>query len=258
MSVLHYQSTGAGPALVLLHGFCEDSFIWQHLLPDLSKKYQVITIDLPGFGESPMKYDAPTVLDYATSVQQTIQAIGLKEYVLIGHSFGGYISLEYARHFGEQLKGVGLFNSHAFADNEAKKATRTKSVEFIRTHGGEAFARSMFGNLFSPSNKEIMGDFMEQMAASIRKCDPENIIKAQLAMRGRQDTQSVLQELEIPVLFVAGKDDNSCTFDKSILQSELPKDAVCHFWGEVGHIGMFERPKKSLMALQNFMSYCFD
>jgi abhydrolase domain-containing protein 6 len=88
-----YLEAGAGPPLVLVHGFSGSKENWLPLLPHLVDRHRVIVVDLPGWGESTRLPEA----DYgipaqATRVVDFIAAMGLERPVLVGHSMGGFIA----------------------------------------------------------------------------------------------------------------------------------------------------------------------
>ena len=254
--ILHHSISGKGTAIVLIHGFCESSFIWDSFLPVLSETYQVITIDLPGFGKSPQPYEYPSITNYADDIHETLAQLKIGKHIMIGHSLGGYVSLAYAKKYAENLLGLGLFHSTAFADNDAKKQTRTKSIGFIQDHGAETFIRNMFGGLFSPHKK---AGLKPEIEAFIEKCcetQASSIIKTQLAMRDREDSLEVLKALSCPILFIVGKDDQSVPLEKSMEQCSIPKNSVVHIYENVAHMGMIEEKAATLKALENFVSYC--
>jgi len=255
--ILHSTQKGTGTALVLLHGFCESSFIWDDFVMALSPVYQVITLDLPGFGKSaPFPHETANLAEYAEDVHETLQSLGIQKCVMIGHSLGGYVALAYARKYADTLLGLGLFHSTAFADDEVKKNTRTKSIDFIQTHGAAVFVQNMFGNLFAASSKKKL---QKEIASFIKKCaktSPESIIKTQLAMRDRADSTAILAKLSVPVLFIVGKEDQSVPLEKSLAQCHIPKESIVHILEEVAHMGMIEAKYQTVKAVANFMAYC--
>lgn len=96
---LGYEIEGSGDVLVLLHGWGMDRSNFTGLVTALSKNYTVVTIDLPGFGES-SKPDAKWgVQDYAECVHQFLSAQNLDQVkALIGHSFGGRVAIKAVSH----------------------------------------------------------------------------------------------------------------------------------------------------------------
>ena len=72
--VLYVQEAGPanGPIAILIHGWSSSSFTWAPILPELSKRYRCIAIDLPGFGKSPAPTDRPSIAGYADLVARMI------------------------------------------------------------------------------------------------------------------------------------------------------------------------------------------
>jgi pimeloyl-ACP methyl ester carboxylesterase len=90
--VLAHDRTGAGPPLVLIHGIGLDRRCWAPVVPLLAAEREVIALDLPGFGESPMLDGDPTIGALADAVEQ----LGLDRPSVAGNSLGGTIALELA------------------------------------------------------------------------------------------------------------------------------------------------------------------
>src|SRR5215217_2471390 len=90
-SQLHYQCSGEGAAVVLLHGFGEDSTIWR-FQKVLERDYKVLIPDLPGSGKSEMIADM-SMEGLADAVHFILQQEGLQTCIVIGHSMGGYVTL---------------------------------------------------------------------------------------------------------------------------------------------------------------------
>ncbi len=96
---LAYDRSGRGPTLVLLHGLGHHRHAWDPLLPTLTRFRDVITVDLPGHGESP-PLPAGTVVDLAAlleSVRQLFAELDLDHPHVAGSSLGGRLALELAR-----------------------------------------------------------------------------------------------------------------------------------------------------------------
>ena len=132
---MSYRIAGEGYPLVLLHGFGEAGNIWDRQTEYLQPNFRILIPDIPGSGASVYNAQVNTMEDFAQAVKTMVDAEELDEFILIGHSMGGYISLAFAEQFGQLLKGFGLFHSTAYPDTEEKKQTRKKSIAFIQEHG---------------------------------------------------------------------------------------------------------------------------
>jgi pimeloyl-ACP methyl ester carboxylesterase len=94
MVKLHYEIYGSGDPVLCLHGFGANLFTWRHLVKPLSEKYQLILVDLKGFGASPKPKDKLySGQDHVDLIYQLILELDLKNLTLVGNSFGGALAL---------------------------------------------------------------------------------------------------------------------------------------------------------------------
>ena len=108
---LHYRDwAGAGAPLVLVHGLASTCRIWDLVAPILAQHFRVIALDQRGHGES----DKPdSGYDFATvcgDLQQFIKALGMEIPLLVGHSWGGSVALEYAYANPSAVRGLCLID----------------------------------------------------------------------------------------------------------------------------------------------------
>jgi pimeloyl-ACP methyl ester carboxylesterase len=98
--VLNHYRAGSGDPLVLVHGIGSRWQIWEPVLGALAAEYDVLALDLPGFGDSPMPPPGtPPGVDSLTSlVEQFLGEVGFDWPHVAGNSLGGLIALELARH----------------------------------------------------------------------------------------------------------------------------------------------------------------
>jgi pimeloyl-ACP methyl ester carboxylesterase len=99
MSQLTFTRSGEGPPLVLLHALGLSRLTWDPVVPELSAHFDVIAVDLPGFGDSPPLPDdtEPTPAALATAVSGLLDELGVAEPDVVGNSLGGWVALELAR-----------------------------------------------------------------------------------------------------------------------------------------------------------------
>jgi len=251
--MLNYKVTGQGDILVLIHGFCEDLSLWEHVHACLPNN-TVLSIDLPGFGNSSLIKNM-SISSMADEVNQLLDKLEIVKCVLVGHSLGGYVALDFAERFGSKLNGLGLFHSTAFEDSDEKKHNRNKTFDFIEKHGVINFANSFVSTLFFPDNKEHFGTEIVKLNEVVKNTSKDAILQTTLAMRDRDSKVSVLMNIDIPVLFIIGKNDQAVPLAASLEQCYLPKDSVVHFYDKTAHMGMFEKKTETNKALENFMIY---
>lgn len=108
---IHYVIGGEGEPLVLIHGFGQNWYMWNRLLPELSKHFTVIAPDLRGVGESdkPMGgYDKKTM---ATDIHELVKKLGYPSINLAGHDIGLMVAYAYAAQYGNEVKKVAFLDA---------------------------------------------------------------------------------------------------------------------------------------------------
>jgi pimeloyl-ACP methyl ester carboxylesterase len=101
---------GEGPVIVLVHGIASSAATFRKLIPLLSDRHRCISIDLLGFGESPVPEGAAyTIEEHVAAIHETIRSLRLRApFVLVGHSLGSLLSARYAAVHPEQVSRLVL------------------------------------------------------------------------------------------------------------------------------------------------------
>jgi pimeloyl-ACP methyl ester carboxylesterase len=233
--------------LVLLHGHGIDDTIWDSLDAALNEYYTIVrpNISLFTFCQS--------VEDYADELYRFLTNATITKFTLIGHSMGGYIALAFAEKYPELLEGFGLFNSTAYADDEAKKHQRNQTIELLRNHGTETFIKNTAGHLFGDRYKELYPERIKAHIEHFGKLPADALIAGIVAMRNRPDRTAVLAAMPFPVLFIIGMQDKLIPFESCISLSEYPKQSYPFILAEAGHLGMVERPDATARMINWYM-----
>lgn len=249
---IFYNILGEGRAVVLIHGVPMDSRLWDNQLSLLSKNYQLIIPDLPGSGRSELTDD--TSIDaMAGIIKSILDAEGITEAVLIGHSMGGYVCISFAEQFPGMLTALGFFHSTAYADNEEKKAARKKNTLFIRKHGSYAFIKQSTPGLFCDTFKKDHKKVVDEIIEKYKDFNPCSLAAYQQAMMDRSDRRKLLEQIVKPVLFIIGEHDKAIPFQDSLEQCHIPALSYIHILNNSGHMGMLEEVEKSNDILATFL-----
>jgi len=104
---IHYSVQGKGdPALVFIHCWACNRHFWDNQVAEFSKTYRVVTIDLPGHGESGQGRKNYSVESYGDDVKTVVTKLNLKRVVLVGSSMGGPIALEATRRMPDRVVAI--------------------------------------------------------------------------------------------------------------------------------------------------------
>ncbi len=253
-STIEYSTTGAGKAIVFIHGFAEDNTIWQHQITHLQNQFQLILPNLPGAGASAiLKQNKVQINDYAAIINAILIQLQIDEAIIVGHSLGGYVALAFAELYPTKITALGLIHSTSYGDSEEKKATRKKSMEFITEHGSAAFVKTIYENLFFEAIKHKKD--IDNLVEKGSKFSPDALVQYYNAMINRASRTNVLQSFTKPVLFIIGQHDKVIPFTESLAQTHMPALAYIHILRSSGHMGMLEEIELLNTYLFNFFEH---
>ena len=239
--MLHHEISGNGKKpLVLLHGFMENTSIWDDMLPHLSEQFSIIKIDLPGHGKSEVYQKVNTVEFMAEKVKEVIDFLNLEKINLLGHSLGGYVTLAFAEKFPELLNSITLFFSTTLPDDEEKKNIRKRSIA-VMDENFSTFVKTSIPNLFSNNEKDILEGKIELAKEIAKSNNLEGIKAAQLGMAERPNRTEILEKLDAKILIIAGKQDNAVK-NESLLKIIPEKTNIKTYVLDCGHNGHWEKP----------------
>lgn len=260
---LAYHKVGAGPVVLLMHGFGEDASIWNAQVAFLKNNFTVITPSIPGTGNADMLQpqtgkDVVEMEDYAQAIKKIIEEENITHFVMLGHSLGGYITLAFAALYPEQLKGFGLIHSTAFADNAEKKETRLKGIRVMEEYGAYAFIKTTIPNLFAARFKAAHPEKIDLLIEQAKNSNTQACQQYYEAMRLRPDRTNVLKNAGCPVLFIMGTEDKAAPMEDVLQQSHLPNCSYVYILPETGHIGMWEETEKVNQHINSFLMSVYN
>jgi pimeloyl-ACP methyl ester carboxylesterase len=249
---IHYLiKKGSDKTLVLLHGFIGSAEIWLNLMEDI-EDFTVIAIDLPGHGKTSVFSQNHTMDFMAVCVNEVLIAEKTGLCTMIGHSMGGYVTLQFYEKYGEKIEKIGLFHSHASPDSEQKKKDRDQMIRIVKSRP-DIVISEMIPKLFAnedvtPYPKEA--DLLMKIAGSMPS---EGISSALAGMRDRDDKTSLLAKLTVPCLFILGEQDPVIPFESAKNQQLLSPHIVAVNLPAVGHMGFVESYDECLRAIRGFL-----
>lgn len=250
-STVFFTVQGSGPPLVLLHGFLEDSTIFNALAEALSDRFTAICIDLPGHGQSGTLGYVHTMDDMAEAVKAVLDELHVERCVMVGHSMGGYVTLTFAEHHPAKLNGLGLFHSTATADSEAKKTDRQRAIDLVMRNAATFVAAAIPG-LFAEGAKAHLHEEIEALTLRAQTFSSQGIVAIIRGMMQRPDRTAMLFASDIPTLFIHGTEDPVIPTDSIRQQAAMVSNGTLVELEGVGHMGYLEAPDLCLSAIRTF------
>lgn len=247
---IYFTDTGKGNAIVLLHGFLENLTMWHSIVPHLAKKNRVICIDLLGHGNTENYGYVNTMEDQALAVKAVLDFLRLRRYILIGHSMGGYIALEFASLFAENVKGLCLMNSSALPDSDEKKINRNRAILAVKQNS-KTFVRLAIPNLFAEKNKSVYTSEIESITLEALKMSTQGIIAALEGMKIRKDKTKLYKTAQFPIKMIIGKEDPALDYNSLVTQTKNTKIITVTLQG--GHMSHIENKNELIFSLTKFI-----
>ena len=256
---------GKGRPILLLHGFATSSFTWQAIEPELSKNHRVIAVDLRGFGASDKPLDDHySIFDQADAIEAFITQENLKDLTIIGHSFGGGITLALALRSNEQLhsriRNLVLIDSIAYKQPipiffrllqipmlgevsmtlvppEVQAAQGLRLAYYDQDKITSRTVAEYANTLYSPASKHALIKTVEQII-------PPNI----------DEIADKYKTIKVPTLVLWCKDDKvvPAIFGRRLRADIVPSELVV--FDHCGHMPQEEKPEDTARAIEAFLA----
>lgn len=214
---ISYTDVGAGPALILLHGFLENKKMWNNYTFQLSKNNRIITLDLLGHGQSGCVGYIHTMELQAEMIFALITNLGVDKASFVGHSMGGYIALAFAEKYPDCMHSLVLLNSTSVDDSADQKINRDRAIKAVKLNL-VTFVCLSIANLFSKKNKSLLHTEIENTKLEALKTPIQGVIAALEGMKIRKNRTSVLKSASYPITLILGKQDPVLDYNETILQ----------------------------------------
>jgi len=247
---VHYTESGKGPTLVLLHGFLENSTMWQNLEQILNPKFRVICVDLLGHGKTENIGYIHTMNQMAKVVKAILEEINIRRCFLIGHSMGGYVALAFADLYPDFIKGLVLLNSTARGDSLQKQTFRDRAIAVVKENY-KSFVRNSIPMLFRSKCRKLYRAQIAEVKKQALLTSKQGAIAALEGMKIREDREVLLHFGPYPKMMILGKKDPVLAYEDLIDQTLGTNTEVIEL--ENGHMSLIEDKELAEQAILKFL-----
>lgn len=243
---VNYIDEGEGSAILLLHGWGSNITLFDGIIKTLSPFHRVIAPDMPGFGKTPEPQRAWAVDDYVDFIIKFIDSLGLKEFGVLVHSFGGRVlfklnareSLPYVINKAVLIDSAGIM---------PKKSLKQKmSLKMYKC------ARSIMST--KPLHF-LYPDAVENMRKKRGSADYNNAtptMRQTLVKVVNEDLTPLISKISCPTLIIWGDNDTATPIEDARQMEQLIPDAGLVVCEGAGHYSFLEQPAKVHGALKVF------
>ena len=232
---INYEMLGEGNTVLLLHGWASSLQPYRALMNQLSRKYRVIALDLPGMGASEEPKEPWDVDGFADFVLAFLEQFGVKKLSLVGHSYGGRIIIKLAnRQLPFAIDKIVLIDSAGIKPPASKKKSFRQRLFKV---GKWFLSLKPVAKLFPTALEKLRVKFgsADYAAASpmMRQC----LVKAV-----NEDLTHLLPGIQAPTLLVWGDRDTATPIsDAKTMEQRIPNAGLAVIPG-TGHFSFVENP----------------
>jgi pimeloyl-ACP methyl ester carboxylesterase len=249
--IVHYEVSGRGRPVILLHGWLGSWALWRETSEELSKEYRTYALDFFGFGESRAKEVSVDL--YVDFVYQFMEQLGIKKAPLIGHSMGGTVSLGVAARYPDKIVKVAIIGSpivgsslnpflklsgYKYIANMVYSVPQIKdSFIYLMTRFGAKNGRALH-NMVKTDSSKVSSDAFFQSIGSLHQTD----------------MTEKLSSLTMPILGIYGKKDIIVSPKQSKYLLQHAPTAKEAWFDDSGHFPMLDEPKRFHDTVREFLA----
>ncbi len=245
---INYTQYGNGDNCILfLHGWGSNKESFNRIIQKMTnnQKYKLIAIDFPGFGESNMPNTPVGTKEYSEWIIQFIEKIGLNRVTLVGHSFGGRISIRIASSRPELVDKVILIDSAGIKPKrKLKNHLKVLSYKFAK-----GFLKLVY-------RKEKFEREMEELRKRFGSEDYRNskpMMRQILIKVVNEDLTEYLPKIKAPTLIIWGDKDTETPIWMAEKMEKIIPDAGLVVFKGAGHYSYLEKPDDFVIIINKFI-----
>ncbi len=225
--------------VVMIPGMMCDERIFAHQIEELGTDTDIYIADIS-------KYSS--IQELASDVLENSPP----KFFLVGHSMGGIVAMEMCSQEPDRIEKLVIMDSNHKSELEETKLKREPQIrDVISGNLAQVMKEEMKPNYLADSykQKDILNTCME-MALTL---GPEVFVRQSRALQGRDDQQSTLEDLDIPVLIMCGSEDKLCSIEKHELMHNIINDSKLEVVMGAGHMPTLEQPQKTTEVIKSWL-----
>jgi pimeloyl-ACP methyl ester carboxylesterase len=237
----NYKIGGRGKNLLILHGWNGSSDSWRRIIEILEIKYKVICPDFPGFGKTEIQKTSWDLNNFVEWLRELTEKLNLKEFFLLGHSFGGRVAIRFLISYPEKVKKLILVSS---AGIKQEWGLKEKIIFQISKIGNAIFSKNHFLRF-----KDGARNLFYRIARIKDYSKAKGIMKETMKKIVEEDLLPELSKIQKETLIIWGEKDKIIPLKYAFIFKEKIKNSKLKILPKIGHSPHLEDPEKLVEIL---------
>lgn len=236
-----YEQIGYGPALVLLHGFTQDSRVWRPQLESLSRHFTLIAWDAPGAGQSSDPPETFGIGDWAHTLAEHLDVCGVQQAHILGLSWGGLLAQEFYRRHAERVLSLVLADTYAGWKGSLPEPIPQERLAACLQDASlppSDFVQKYLSGMFSEFPSQ---EIQDQLAVIMADFHPLGFRLMATAL-AQADTRDLLPNIRVPTLLIWGDADKRSPVSVAYQMRDAMPAARLAIISGAGHVSNLEAP----------------
>lgn len=241
------------PVIIFIHGFPFNKSMWNMQVEALKDNYRVIAYDIRGHGNSAPGIDDFFIELFVNDLLHLMEKLGIEKSILCGLSLGGYIALNAVLKYPDRFDALILNDTQCIADTPEIKENRCIAIIRIRNKGVAQYAEESIKNLFALQSFIKKQNVIATIKEMILNTPKQTLCNTLHALAERKETCTHLDEINIPVLIVVGKEDKITPIAAAQQMHEKIRNSTLKIIPNAGHVSNLENPVEFNFQLVKFL-----
>lgn len=240
---INYEVEGEGNPLIIFHGWLASSETMMALQHYLSKSFKVYNVDVIGFGKSDLPKEPMHINDFGDFIKNFINALNIKNPILVGHSNGGNSIINYAGRNLGKVEKIVLFGSTGVKRKVSLK-TQIKIYTF-------KFLKKI-SNIIPGDKEKRREKLLKKFGSSDYSNSPE-ILRKTMSNVLNEPQEKIMPNIKAPVLLIYGENDTATPVEYARRMEKLMPNAGVVVVKNAGHFSFLEQPGFVYRVLDSFL-----
>jgi len=250
---VYFQSVGSGKPMMLIHGYPLSGELFKDNRAALARAgFQVITVDLPGFGRSVAPSNEASIENYARTMLGTMDALGLKTATVGGMSMGGMTLLQMYKMAPTRFNALVFIDTTADPAGPAEAAGWRGNAQQAQEKGVASLAPGLLPRMLTGVSRMKMPAQVAFLSGIVEQVSLNGAVGGGNALAARPDANPILSTIKVPTLLVFGVEDNVTPIELAMKMQKGVAGSKLVLIPGAGHAATYEKASATNAAILNF------